>query len=683
MSRQDLLIEIGCEELPARYVQPLAAALADGLSSGLSEARLAHGELQVFATPRRIAVLFAQLQTQQTEQQVMRRGPALAAAKRDGVFTPAAVGFARSCGIEPEALQEEDGDKGKYLVYRAVEPGKSLNSLLPEMFEQTLKRMDQLVPRRMRWGAGEVSFVRPVHWLLCLLGAEVVPLQALGCRAGRQSYGHRFHAPAALDIARPADYAQALEQAKIIADFGQRRERIRSQLAAVCDGGARIDPDLLDEVTALVEWPAAIAGRFDDRYLELPAEVIVTTIQDHQRYFPVFDQAGAIRAEFVTIANLESRDPAAVQAGNERVVRPRLEDAYFFWQQDRQQALDAWLSKLDSVTFIKGLGSVGDKARRMSALAEGLAEAFGVDPASAQQAALFAKADLASQMVFEFPELQGVMGGHYARARDWDIAICSAMAQHYQPQGPDDALPDSALGLVVALADKLDTLAALFAHDARPSSSKDPYGARRAAYGLIRILAAAPQDVTVESLIPTALSGFEAPAADTAAALALFLRERLAVWLRDQAVEQRVIAAVLVGAATSPRDALARGQALSAFVSSAQAERLAHASKRIRKILGDTQPGTLDSACLEEAAEQALMAALTAIETDLDQAFAAKTYDQVLRLLSQLADPIARFFDEILVNAEDPALRAARYALIGRFQAQCDRLADFAVLASG
>ena len=681
--KQDLLIEIGCEELPARFVQPLAAALAGGLRDGLTEARLAFDPPREFATPRRIAVLFTAVETQQADQPIERRGPALAAAKKDGAFTPAATGFARSCGVAADDLAVEDSPKGKYLVYRGVKPGQSLAALLPGLFTATLKAMDQLVPRRMRWGTGEVSFVRPVHWLVALLGEEVVPLEALGCLADRITFGHRFHAPTPLSLARASDYAAALEGARVLADFPARRERIREQIQAECEGGARIDAGLLDEVTALVEWPVAIAGAIDARYLALPAEVIVTTIQDHQRYFPVFGTDGAIRPDFVTVANLESRDPAAVRAGNERVVRPRLEDAYFFWEQDRKAALDDWLSRLDSVTFIQGLGSVGDKARRMAALSEGLAMPLGVEPAMAAQAARYAKADLASQMVFEFPELQGIMGGHYARAQGWEAAICAAMAQHYQPQGPDDALPDSPLALTVALADKLDTLAALFSSDARPSSSKDPFGARRAAYGVIRILAAAPADLALGDLVAQALAGFPHAPPDSAAVLDQFLRERLEVWLRDQGIEARIVAAVLSGQLASPKDALARGRALGRFGAGAEAQQLAHASKRIRKILGDS-PETEDAPeRLVEPAEARLLAALESTGAALDTAFGERDYDAVLRALSELAAPVAEFFDQILVNAKEPALRRARLALIARFQQQCDRLADFAVLASG
>ncbi len=687
MSHADLLIEIGCEELPARFVQSLARAMEESLCAGLRDKGIAFGNSRRFATPRRIALLLQEVATQQPDQLIEKRGPAVAAAFRDGQPTRAAEGFARGCGVSVDALETIETDKGAYLNFRRTEAGQATTDLLPEIFAQSLKRMDELVPKRMRWGSGEASFVRPVHTLTALLGDAIVPLKAYGLTAGRICHGHRFHAPEPIRLDHAADYPAALEAAWVIGDFDARRARVREQVEKVSAGRALIDAELLDEVTALLEWPEPVLGSFDEEFLQLPEEVIVTTIQEHQRYFPVYSETETISRQFVTLANLRSHDPAAVVSGNEKVVRPRLQDALFFWQQDLKAGFDQWLEKLDKVTYITGLGSIGDKAHRMESLAVAMAPAFEVDATDAASAARLAKADLASQMVFEMPELQGIMGGHYARARNLAPAICNGIAEHYLPQGPDDAIPGSALGAVVALADKLDTLLCLFSQDKlRPSSSKDPYGARRAALGVIRILAHFDQDLALWPLLEDLGQQQASVPLDTAALAGLlkFLEDRLRVWLLAQEFAPRIVEAVLArGTQLDIHDILRRCQSLARMQDDPAFEQLAAANKRIRNILGTGEILTLDPELLIETEEKALLNALNVDAADFAAALERRDYVDAAHKLAALSDPITAFFDQVLVNAEEAPLRQARHALLQIFEQRCSALADFAALSHG
>ncbi len=687
MSQADLLIEIGCEELPARFVTPLAGALAAGIEGGLADLGIAHGAMRSFATPRRVAVLIEAVATQQPDQQIERRGPAVAAAFKDGVPTKAAEGFARGCGVAVTALETIDTDKGAYLNFRRTEPGQPTASLLQGVFDATLKTMDELVPKRMRWGAGEASFVRPVHGLTALLGPDVVPLQAFGLSADRICHGHRFHAPEPIRLAQAADYPAAMQAASVIADFGERRERVRALVEEASQGRALIDEDLLDEVTALLEWPEPVLGSFDEAFLQLPEEVIVTTIQEHQRYFPVYGEDQQISRQFVTLANLRSKDPAAVVAGNEKVVRPRLADALFFWEQDLKAGFESWLDKLENVTYITGLGSIADKCRRMEKLAVAVAPAFGVEEQDAASAARLAKADLASQMVFEMPELQGIMGGHYARARNLAPAICDAITEHYLPQGPEDAIPGSPLGAALALADKLDALLCLFSQESlRPTSSKDPYGARRAALGALRILGHYRQDLALWPLLEAHSSGDAAISlkAEALAGLLKFLEDRLRVWLLSQDFDARVVEAVLArDTRLDVHDKLLRCRALQEMRDSVAFEQLAAANKRIRNILEDDADLSLDTTLLTANEEKALLAALQDGEASFTTALEAGDYVAAMHSLAALSGPITAFFEEVLVNAEDPALRRSRHALLQIFARRCGALADFAALSHG
>lgn len=684
---QDLLIEIGCEDLPARHVRPLAERLAQAVAEGLAARGVAAGAARALATPRRLAVLVADVAAGQPAQERSRKGPSLKAAfDAAGQPTKAAEGFARSCGVTVDALLREED----YLVYRATEPGRATTELLPEIFDEARRAMDALVPRRMRWDDSGETFVRPVRWLCALFGESVVPLAAFGLQAGRDTFGHRFHAPAAIALARAGDYPAALEGASVVADMEARRDTVRSQVEAaaqVAGGSARITEDLLEEVTALIEWPVAVTGRIEDKYMALPPEVIVTTVETNQRYFTVFDGSGKLLPVFITVANIASADPQQVVEGNERVVRPRLADALFFWEQDRRHPLADFLPRLAQATFQKDLGSIRDKATRVTGLARRLAEPMGADPAVCARAAELCKADLATQMVFEFTELQGIMGGYYARASGEDEAVAAAIAEHYAPAGAGAPIPETPAGRVVALADKLDSLAGIFAAGQPPTAGKDPFALRRAAIGVLRILLEAGLRLDLRAWLDAAI-GAQPLRCDTAQVgeqLWQFVSERLRGLLAERGISREVFDAVAAMGITDPVDFAARAEAVVAFAAMPEAEQLAAAHKRARNILrqadGEVPATEPDASRFVEPAEGALAEALARQSAEHEMALAAGAYTKALRALAPLQTPVDAFFEAVMVNAEDAALRANRLALLAALDRSCRRVADLSRLS--
>lgn len=679
MSAASLLIEIGCEDLPARFQAPLATALQESITQGLDSEGVSRGSSQLFVTPRRVAVLIQNVAAQQPEQQVRRQGPALSVALRDGQPTPAGLGFAKSCGVDFAALGRESTGKGEYLVFQSTTPGQALGDLLPGLFADSLRQMDRLAPKRMRWGDGEATFVRPVQWLCALHGDRVLTLKAFGLTASNLTFGHRFHHPGAIALHQANDYPTALQNAMVMADPAARREEIRRQVTQAgqaCGGDARISDDLLDEVTALVEWPVTVHGQFETRFLAVPPEAITLTIEENQRYFPVFDSRGELLPHFVTVANIASRDPVQVVAGNERVVRPRLEDALFFWDQDRKIPLEDRLADLERVNWARGLGTLRDKALRLESLCRALAPAMRAEAEAAARAGRLAKCDLVTRMVFEMTDLQGIMGGHYLRQQDSHAgAVADAIAAQYRPAGPGESVPDTALGQVVALADKLDTLRGYFSIDQAPTASKDPFGLRRAALGLLRILVEGEHALDWPDLLEAADSPLSPPQHDQ---LLAFLRDRLRGLLVDRGLPAQVVAAVLDGA-TGPLDARDRAEAVAAFAATAAGDALAASSKRIRNILAgaDELRPTVDPQGFVEPAESALWTALNGLP-DHDAGYA-----DTLAALATLQAPVDAFFDTVMVNADDAGLRRNRLALLAKFDSACSSIADFAVLASG
>jgi len=508
VERHDFLVELGTEELPPTALRGLEQAFAAGVRTGLEKGGLTHGDVVSFATPRRLAVLVKRLVARQPDQDIKRRGPPVSASF-DGAGQPtrAALAFAASCGVTVEALQRLDEGKGSFLFFIGTKPGAAVAELLPQIVQTSLDGLP--IPRRMHWGSGTAEFVRPVHWLVMLYGKDVLPARLLETDAGNQTQGHRFHAPKPIRITSPAAYERALsERGFVLPDFAARRELIKTRVSAVAaelGGRALIGDELLDEVTALVEWPVPLAGRFEDRFLELPREVLISTLQDHQRYFAVEDEQGRLMPSFITVSNIESRDPAKVREGNERVVRPRLADAAFFWGQDRKHPLAARRDALDAMTFQVKLGSLGDKTRRVRALAGEIAGTGIGERADAERAAELCKCDLLTAMVGEFPELQGIMGTYYALADGEPAEVAVAIREHYLPRGAGDELPETHAGLAVAIADKLDTLAGIFDIGEKPTGAKDPFGLRRAAIGLLRILIEKRLGLDLRRLIGIAL----------------------------------------------------------------------------------------------------------------------------------------------------------------------------------
>lgn len=674
-----LLIEIGCEDLPARYVLPLAEALRSGMAGGLDRRGIAHGEAKLYATPRRIAVQIAKVAATQPEQSIERSGPALAAAYKDGQPTPAALGFARSCGVDFAALGQKDGK----LHFARTEPGKPTAELMPAIFEESLKGMDELVPKRMRWGNGEETFVRPVLWLLALLGDAVVPLNRFGLSSGRLSYGHRFHAPAAISLQSPEDYEVALKAAHVWAEVGSRKADIRRQIevtATELGGHARITEDLLDEVTALVEWPVVIAGRMESRFTdELPPEVIVATVETNQRYFTVFEDAALTKLKplFITIANIVSKDPSQIISGNERVVRPRLTDALFFWEQDKKQPLAAYGTKLETATYQKELGSVAVRVARIGSLATAVAEELGADVAAVGRAAALCKNDLVTKMVFEFPELQGLMGGYYARASGESDAVATAIREHYLPVQQGTSIPSTSVGQVLSLTDKLDALAGIFAIGQKPTASKDPYALRRAANGVLRICIEGGLKLDLADLLRQALDLQPAGKKDAAlhGELLEFVLERLRALLVSGGVSTEMFEAVKATGVSQPLDFAERLNALQGFAALPASANLAAAHKRVRNLL--KQAGTvseqIDSALFEQPAERALFTAINSLQLGGD-------YASQLDALAGLRDPVDDFFAAVMVNADNPAVRANRLALLARLDKLCRSVADISLL---
>lgn len=675
---RDLLIEIGCEDLPARYVMPLAEALRAGVVGGLAKRGVVAGEAQVFATPRRIAVLVAAVADEQATQSIDLTGPALNVALKDGAPTPAALGFAKKCGVEFAALGQKDGK----LHYAKTEPGLSTISIVWSLFEETLKSMDELVPKRMRWGDNDETFVRPVSWLLALFGNEVVPMYRFRLRSDRVTYGHRFHAPAAIVLASPADYEAALKAAKVWSEVGSRKAEIRRQIEAEASklgGFARITEDLLYEVTALVEWPVVIAGGMEQRFMELPPEVIVATVETNQRYFTVFEDAAHTRLKpvFITIANIESRDVSQIIEGNERVVRPRLSDAMFFWEQDKKQPFANYRSKLADATYQKELGTVNARVDRIQTIALQIAGVIGADRDAVSEAASLCKNDLVTKMVFEFPELQGLMGGYYARAAGASEVIAKAIREHYLPVQQGTPIPSTIEGRALALADKLDQLAGIFAIGQKPTASKDPYALRRAANGVLRIVIEGELSLDVAALLRAALDAQPTGRKDAAmhTELVEFVMERLRAIVVTGDGTTEMFEAVKATGSTQPLDFVRRIDALKAFVALPASANLAAAHKRIRNILkqaGDVGIA-IDAKLFESDAEHALFAAMNALDLEGD-------YTAQLTQLATLREPVDAFFTAVMVNADDPAVRSNRLALLARLDKLCRSVADISLL---
>lgn len=687
---QDLLVEIGTEELPPGSLQDLANAFVDGIASHLTEQGIAHGMSTCYSSPRRLAVLVADVSEQQAQRSGIRRGPSVAAAfGPDGRPTKALEGFARSCGVAVADLGREQTEKGEWIVSRTVEAGQSAAELIPQVVAMALAGLP--IAKRMRWGSGDAEFVRPVHWVCIVLGELAVPGEVLGVIASNKTYGHRFLAPGPLTVTKASDYVRLLrEQGFVEPNFERRRELISAQVSTLADSRgltAALPAALLDEVTALVEWPKAIIGSFDESFLSVPAEALIETMQKNQKYFPVRDATGHLQASFIAVSNIESRSPEQVVQGNERVIRPRFADAKFFWEQDLQQPLQGYFVRLESVVFQDRLGSVAQRSRRVAGVAKSIAVSLGEDTELAERAALLAKCDLVTAMVVEFPALQGTMGRYYAERSGEVAAVCVAIEEHYRPRFAGDALPAGSCGLVLALADRLDLLVGTFGIGHRPTGAKDPYALRRASIAVVRILIETPFDLDLDELVRTARAHFDSAvvAPGTADAVLSYVLGRLEGYYLEQGIAPDSVAAVVAAGGTVLSQVDRRIRALQSFRLTPAGLALAAANKRIRNILAKNA-GAIDAQAqpnpdqFVDDAERQLWQRVEGLQTAIKPLIHAQDFAGILQRLAGLRDDVDRFFEQVMVLAEDPGVRANRLVLLTRLQALFLNVADISVL---
>ncbi len=681
MSQHDFLVELGTEELPPKALKTLSDAFTQGITSGLKEAGVSFTDVKSFASPRRLAVLISALDEKQADRDIERRGPSVKAPEK------AVEGFARSCGVTADQLETITTDKGDYFNFRNTEEGKATALLLPTLVENSLNKLP--IPKRMRWGASRVEFVRPVHWLVMLLGDDVIDCEILGLTSGRKTRGHRFHYNNEIELITPAEYQARLnEPGMVVADYEARKEMIREQVIAEgqkLNATAQIDEDLLDEVASLNEWPVALTGRFEERFLDVPAAALISSMKEHQKYFHHLDSEGNLLPNFTTICNIVSNDPQQVIEGNEKVIRPRLSDAAFFFETDKKSTLESRVEKLKTIVFQKDLGTLHDKASRISTLAGKIALALGEDQAKAERAGLLAKTDLMTDMVYEFTDLQGLMGYHYALNDGEDNDVALAQNEQYMPRFSGDELPQTAPGIAVAIADRLDTLTGLFGINQPPTGSKDPFALRRAALGVLRIIVERNLDLDLRDLLVIASDNHTSlPARDGLESKVLdFMLERFRAWYEDAGINAEVFLAVLAIKPSRPLDFDRRVKAVNHFRSLTEANALAAANKRVSNILskqGVTGTTDVDSALLSEEAEKSLAAAIDTQKAALAPLFAEGKYQEALESLAGLRAPVDAFFEDVMVMADDEAIKNNRLALLSQLRALFLGVADISIL---
>ena len=683
-----LLIELGTEELPVKALPGLAEAFMLGVKLGLEKRGVAFDKHSVrcLYTPRRLAVSIEGVSVQQPEQKSEVLGPYVnVALDAAGQPTPALKGFAQKAGVEWNQLARTTDAKGERFVHRAVKPGSETQSLLPEVLAEAVKLMP--IPKPMRWGDHEYAFARPLHWLVLLFGSEVVPAELFGVKSGRVTRGHRFHHPKPVSIAEPSHYVEALRAAHVLADQEERRKKIRADVQAMAKqagGSARIDEGILAEVNCLTEWPRPVLGSFEREFLQVPQEALIATMEANQKFFPVLDAAGKLTEKFIGVANIESKDESQIRQGYERVIRPRFADAKFFFDEDRKQGLASMNEGLKTVTYQQKLGTVADKVARVAALAEAIAGPLGVDATQARRAAELAKADLQSRLVNEFPELQGIAGRYYAAHAGESGDIANAIDEAYMPRFAGDAIAPSKLGRVIAIAERLDTLAGGFAAGLKPSGNKDPFALRRNALGLARTLIEGELDLDLASAIDTAAAAIAAGEIDRNE-VRDFVFDRLRAYYADQGVGPLQFDAVASVQPPTLPDFDHRLKAVQAFAKLPEAEALAAANKRIRNILKKTDeaiPAKINNTALVETAELALAGALAKAEKDSEAALDSRDYVTVLKRLAQLRAPVDEFFDKVMVMADDANLRRNRLALLKRLSDRFLAVADISLLSA-
>ena len=687
MTTQNFLVEIGTEELPPKALKTLATSFADNVEAELNQAGLTFDKIEWFAAPRRLAVKVLNLATQQPNKEIEKRGPAVSAAfDAEGKPTKAAEGWARGCGISVEQAERIATDKGEWLVHRAKIEGQPTKNLLNDIVTNALAKLP--IPKPMRWADKTVQFIRPVHTVTMLLGDELIEGEILGVASARTIRGHRFLGEKEFEIQHADQYPQLLrEKGSVVADFNERKAEIlaKSQAKATALGGvADIEESLLEEVTSLVEYPNVLAAKFEERFLAVPAEALVYTMKGDQKYFPIYDKDGKLLPHFIFVSNINPEDPTAIIEGNEKVVRPRLTDAEFFFKTDLKQKLVDRLPRLETVLFQQQLGTLKDKTDRIEQLAGEIAKQIGADEAKAKRAGLLSKCDLMTNMVFEFTDTQGVMGMHYARHDGEDEEVAVALNEQYMPRFAGDELPKSLVASAVALADKFDTLTGIFGIGQAPKGSADPFALRRAALGALRIIVEKNLPLDLEDLVKksAALFGDKLTNQNVVTDVVDFMLGRFRAWYQDEGIAVDVIQAVLARRPTRPADFDARVRAVSHFRTLDSAEALAAANKRVSNILAkaDAAIGEINLTACVEPAEKALAEAVLALRTEVQPLIAQGDYTAVLNKLANLRAPVDSFFDNVMVNAEDPALRQNRLAILNTLQGLFLQVADISVL---
>ncbi len=685
--KENFLVEIGTEELPPKALKTLATSFADNVEAELNQAGLTFDKIEWFAAPRRLAVKVLNLATQQPSKEIEKRGPAVSAAfDAEGKPTKAAEGWARGCGITVEQAERIATDKGEWLVHRAKIEGQPTKNLLNDIVANALAKLP--IPKPMRWADKTVQFIRPVHTVTMLLGGELIEGEILGVASARTIRGHRFLGEKEFEIQHADQYPQLLrEKGSVVADFNERKAEIlaKSQAKATALGGvADIEESLLEEVTSLVEYPNVLAAKFEERFLAVPAEALVYTMKGDQKYFPIYDKNGKLLPHFIFVSNINPEDPTAIIEGNEKVVRPRLTDAEFFFKTDLKQKLVDRLPRLETVLFQQQLGTLKDKTDRIEQLAGEIAKQIGADEAKAKRAGLLSKCDLMTNMVFEFTDTQGVMGMHYARHDGEDEEVAVALNEQYMPRFAGDELPKSLVASAVALADKFDTLTGIFGIGQAPKGSADPFALRRAALGALRIIVEKNLPLDLEDLVKksVALFGDKLTNQNVVADVVDFMLGRFRAWYQDEGIAVDVIQAVLARRPTRPADFDARVRAVSHFRTLDSAEALAAANKRVSNILAkaDAAIGEINLTACVEPAEKALAEAVLALRTEVQPLIAQGDYTAVLDKLANLRAPVDSFFDNVMVNAEDPALRQNRLAILNTLQGLFLQVADISVL---
>lgn len=687
MSTNTLLIELGTEELPPKALKKLSGAFYDSIVEQLKSANLDFSVAKSFASPRRLAIVVESLQAQQADKVIEKRGPAINVAfDSDGVATKAAQGWARSNGITVDEADRLVTNKGEWLLHKATQQGKTVSALVPDMVKHAVTKLP--IPKPMRWGSSRIQFIRPVHTITMMFGDEVITGEILGVKSSNALQGHRFHFEGMVSLDHADNYEAALKNAYVIADFAKRREMIVEQVngaAAQLNATALLDDELLDEVTGINEWPSVLVGSFDDDFLNVPAEPLIYSMKDHQKYFPAMDSRGDLLAKFIFITNIESKDPNQIILGNEKVIRPRLADAEFFFKTDKKQTLESRLESLSNVLFQKQLGTLKDKSERISQMSRAIGSLLGEDADNAFRAGLLSKTDLMTEMVLEFPQVQGTMGKYYAQ-HDGEIAeVAQALEDQYRPRFAGDSLPEGNIGASVAIADKIDTLVGIFGINQAPKGDKDPFALRRAAIGLIRIIIEKKLPLDIAELLSVSIESYGDKLLNdnTAADVIDFIMGRFRAYYQEQGISVDVIQAVLANKPTAPLDFEQRVKAVSHFRTLEQAQALAAANKRVGNILAKFDGELYSAFKLElasEAQEIALAEKFSALTAELEPVFANKDYQLALTKLAELRAPVDDFFDNVMVMADNEAVKTNRLTLLSQLRASFFNVADISLL---